>query len=164
MVNNGLHPILSEVDFVHRIGAKAVGSVPEIETKEGIRVHVASAVRGIAYISPYYWRETVAGNCAICAIGGRWAEDYNCWRTEQDLKDAMDKQNDLAVIRIDGAGRAEQVSKFFQQENTIDTTHEIYALIRLRNNTKMDLAFTERATMVLGTLESAENESQEEDY
>lgn len=164
MVNNGLHPILSEVDFVHRIGAKAVGSVPEIETKEGIRVHVASAVRGIAYISPYYWRETVAGNCAICAIGGRWADDYNCWRTEQDLKDAMDKQNDLAVIRIDGAGRAEQVSKFFQQENTIDTTHEIYALIRLRNNTKMDLAFTERATMVLGTLEPAENESQEEDY
>jgi hypothetical protein len=76
----------------------------------------------------------------------------------------MDKQNDLAVIRIDGAGRAEQVSKFFQQENTIDTTHEIYALIRLRNNTKMDLAFTERATMVLGTLESAENESQKEDY
>jgi hypothetical protein len=164
MVNKGLHPILSEVDFVHRIGAKTVGYVPEIETKEGIRVHVASAVRGIAYISPYYWRETVAGNCAICAIGGRWADDYNCWRTEQDLKDAMDKQNDLAVIRIDGAGRAEQVTKFFQQENTIDTTHEIYALIRLRNNTKMDLAFTERATMVLGTLESAENESQEEDY
>lgn len=125
----------------------------DFRTKDGMVVHVASAFRGIAYISPFYWRGIVSGKCVVCAVFGHMRDDFMFFKSEEDLKKAM--REDLAIIRIDGTDRARQVSHFFDVDagennwrNVLaGNTFKIYSLIRVRKDGKdsreMERAFTE---------------------
>ena len=142
----GLEPELEERDFNRTFDVHASGGT-DIKTKSGMIVHVASAFRGVAYISPFYWRGVVHGKCVVCAVYGHMRDDFRFFRAECDFLACMN--NDLAIIRIDGPERVAQVSRFFDCDRDLgfvqnvmtDSTFKVYSLIRVKSKTDMGEAF-----------------------
>ena len=148
--SQGLEPSMDghrEIEYVVRELYAGLGKTgPNIDINTGERLHVISAMGGVGYIPPRWWNKVVNkenGQNVICAVTGASKENCVLIRSYSDL---LSHVGDNAIpVKVRGVNAEERVritTGWFSSVDVTNTAGKIYALLKLRENTSMNTAFS----------------------
>ena len=136
-----------EIEYVVRELYAGLGKTgPNIDINTGERLHVISAMGGVGYIPPRWWNKVVNnenGTNVICAVTGASKENCVLVRNYSDLLACVGEN--AIPVKIRGANAEERVriaTNWFSTVDVSSTAGKIYALLKLRDKTAMNTAFT----------------------
>ena len=148
--SQGLEPSMDghrEIEYVVRELYAGLGKTgPNIDINTGERLHVISAMGGVGYIPPRWWNKVVNnenGTNVICAVTGASKENCVLVRNYSDLLTCVGEN--AIPVKIRGANAEERVriaTNWFSTVDVSSTAGKIYALLKLRDKTAMNTAFT----------------------
>lgn len=107
---------------------------PNININTGKTVHVISAMGGLAYFPPRWWRSLTTqfdGTKEICIMYGARAGEFKFVRQYSDVLQLID--NKAIIVKISGQDADERMSILSKMFDNVEAPGKVYGLLKMRD-------------------------------